>query len=103
MKSLSSILILGLLSLSLQKTAIETVNDIGLRWNLGNTFDYFETWKQIKVPDNQITIWGNVVTTDEMVTIIKKYGFKTVSFPVTWISFIDESGKVSDEWISRVK
>ena len=56
MKSLSLILILGLLSLSFQKTAIETVNDMGLGWNLGNTFDCFGTWKQIKVPDDQITI-----------------------------------------------
>lgn len=103
MKSLSLILILGLLSLSFQKTAIETVNDMGLGWNLGNTFDCFGTWKQIKVPDDQITMWGNVVPTEEMVTTIKKYGFKTVRFPVTWMSFMDESGKVSDEWMSRVK
>ena len=103
MKSLSLILILGLLSLSFQKTAIETVNDMGLGWNLGNTFDCFGTWKNIKVPDDQITMWGNVVPTEEMVTTIKKYGFKTVRFPVTWMSFMDESGKVSDEWMSRVK
>ena len=103
MKSLSLILMLGLLSLSFQKTAIETVNDMGLGWNLGNTFDCFGTWKEIKVPDDQITMWGNVVPTEEMVTTIKKYGFKTVRFPVTWMSFMDESGKVSDEWMSRVK
>ena len=103
MKSLSLILMLGLLSLSFQKTAIETVNDMGLGWNLGNTFDCFGTWKNIKVPDDQITMWGNVVPTGEMVTTIKKYGFKTVRFPVTWMSFMDESGKVSDEWMSRVK
>jgi len=103
MKSLSLILMLGLLSLSFQKTAIETVNDMGLGWNLGNTFDCFGTWKNIKVPDDQITMWGNVVPTEEMVTTIKKYGFKTVRFPVTWMSFMDESGKVSDEWMSRVK
>ena len=103
MKSLSLILMLGLLSLSFQKTAIETVNDMGLGWNLGNTFDCFGTWKKIKVPDDQITMWGNVVPTEEMVTTIKKYGFKTVRFPVTWMSFMDESGKVSDEWMSRVK
>ena len=76
MKSLSLILILGLLSLSFQKTAIETVNDMGLGWNLGNTFDCFGTWKQIKVPDNQITIWGNVVPTDEMVLLLKNMALK---------------------------
>ena len=103
MKSLSFILIVSLLSVTFQKTAIETVNDMGLGWNLGNTFDCFGTWKEIKTPDDQITMWGNVVPTEAMVTTIKKYGFKTVRFPVTWMSFMDESGKVKAEWMARVK
>jgi endoglucanase len=48
-------------------------------------------------------MWGNVVPTEAMVTTIKKYGFKTVRFPVTWMNFMDESGKVKAEWMARVK
>jgi endoglucanase len=103
MKSLSLILLFAFLSVAFQKTAIETVNDMGLGWNLGNTFDCFGTWKEIKTPDDQITMWGNVVPTEAMVTTIKKYGFKTVRFPVTWMNFMDESGKVKAEWMTRVK
>ena len=103
MKSLSLILLFAFLSVAFQKTAIETVNDMGLGWNLGNTFDCFGTWKEIKTPDDQITMWGNVVPTEAMVTTIKKYGFKTVRFPVTWMNFMDESGKVNAEWMTRVK
>jgi endoglucanase len=99
----SLFLLLGLISISLQKTAIETVNDMGLGWNLGNTFDCFGTWKEIKTPDDQITMWGNVVPTEEMVVTIKKYGFNTVRFPVTWMNFMDDSGNVNAEWMSRVK
>ena len=103
MKALSLILLLGLVSITLELTAMETVNDMGLGWNLGNTFDCFGTWKEIKTPDDQITMWGNVVPTEEMVVTIKKYGFNTVRFPVTWMNFMDDSGKVSSEWMSRVK
>ena len=103
MKSLSLFLLFALLAFSFQKTAIETVNDMGLGWNLGNTFDCFGTWKEIKTPDDQITMWGNVVPTEEMVVTIKKYGFKTVRFPVTWMYFMDESGNVNSQWMARVK
>ena len=103
MKFLSLILLLAMVSLSLQLSAIETVNDMGLGWNLGNTFDCFGTWKEIKEPDDQITMWGNPVPTEEQVVTIKKYGFKTVRFPVTWMNFMDDSGKVDKEWMARVK
>ena len=103
MKILSFILFIGFLSITLEKTAIETVNDMGLGWNLGNTFDCFGNWKKIETPDDQITMWGNVVPTEEMVVTIKKYGFNTVRFPVTWMYFMDDDDKVSSEWMSRVK
>jgi endoglucanase len=103
MKYLSLLLLLAILTFTFQKTAIETVNDMGLGWNLGNTFDCFGTWKEIKEPDDQITMWGNVVPTEEMVVTIKKYGFNTVRFPVTWMNFMDDSGKVDKEWMARVK
>ena len=103
MKSLNLFLLLTLISFSFQKNAMETVNDMGLGWNLGNTFDCFGTWKEIETPDDQITMWGNVVPTEEMVVTIQKYGFKTVRFPVTWMNFMDSSGKVDSEWMKRVK
>ena len=34
---------------------------------------------------------------------LKKFGFKTIRFPVTWIYFIDESGNINPEWLLRVK
>mgnify|MGYP002624260009 FL=1 len=103
MKSLFVVVLFAFLSVAFQKSAIETVNDMGLGWNLGNTFDCFGTWKEIKTPDDQITMWGNVVPTEAMATTIKKYGFKTVRFPVTWMNFMDESGNVKAEWMTRVK
>ena len=38
-----------------------------------------------------------------MIKKIKKYGFKTIRFPVTWIYFIDNEGNINTDWMSLVK
>ena len=38
-----------------------------------------------------------------MIKKIKKYGFKTIRFPVTWMNFIDDEGNIKSEWMKRVK
>ena len=103
MKSLSLFLLLTLITFSFQKTAIERVNEMGLGWNLGNTFDCYGSWKTMKTPDDQITLWGNAVPTKETILAIKKYGFRTIRLPVTWMNFIDEDGKLDYEWYDRVR
>ena len=104
-----SIIVIGLsfiinfFSISFTKNAMETVNDMGIGWNLGNSFDSYKLGREIKKPDDQITLWGNKLPTQKIFSNIKKYGFKTIRFPVTWYHFMDESGNVSKEWMSKVK
>jgi aryl-phospho-beta-D-glucosidase BglC (GH1 family) len=57
---------------------METVNDMGMGWNLGNTFESFGSFENIKTPDDQIKYWGNKVPKRELFQNIKKYGFKTI-------------------------
>ena len=76
---------------------------MGIGWNLGNTFDCYNDYEEIKTPDQQITFWGNKVPTKEIFFNIKKYGFNTVRFPVTWLYFMDENGNIDPIFISRVK
>ena len=96
--------VITILSLSFKKkNAWQIVNDMGIGWNLGNSFDCFSAFEKIKTPDQQITLWGNVVPTKEMVISIKKYGFKTIRFPVTWFHFMDNDNQVDINWMSRVK
>ena len=52
------------------------VNNEYLGWNLGNTFDGSGTE----------TGWGNPVTTQEMIDVVHKQGFKMMRQPVTWSS-----------------
>ena len=96
-------LILDLINNYNIKTAVKTVNEMGIGYNLGNLFDSYNFSKEIKTPDEQITLWGNSLPTKKMISNIKKNGFKTIRFPVTWMNFIDEYGNVNSEWMSRVK
>ena len=86
-----------------EKTAIEIVNEMGIGYNLGNSFDSYNTSIKINNPDEQITLLGNQLPTKKLISNIKKSGFKTIRFPVTWINFIDEYGNVNEEWMLRVK
>jgi len=85
------------------KTAVQTVKEMGIGYNLGNLFDCYNLSIEINTPEEQITLWGNTLPNKKMISNLKKYGFKTVRFPVTWMNFIDEYGNINSEWMSRVK
>ena len=89
-------------SLQKKKNAMEIVDDMGIGWNLGNSFECFSLNKKLKEPNEQITLWGNIVPTKESIVNIKKYGFKTIRVPITWMHFIDEYGNVNSNWMSKV-
>ena len=96
-------ILITVLSIKINITAMDIVNDMGMGYNLANTFDSYSDYKEINSPEEQITLWGNKVPTKELFIKIKQYGFKTIRFPVTWLHFIDEAGKVNPEWMCRVK
>ena len=96
-------LILNHLSFSYKKTAMEIVNDMGMGYNLGNIFDCYDKDVEIKYPIDQITLCGNSFPTKQMISSIKRSGFKTIRFPVTWINFIDNYGNINSDWMKNVK
>ena len=96
-------LILNYQSISNKKTAFQIVNEMGLGYNLANSFDSYNSSKKVTKPDEQITLYGNPIPTKKMISNIKKNGFKTIRFPVTWINFIDDLGNIDSEWMLRVK
>ena len=97
------LLILDYLNNLTQKTSIQIVNEMGIGYNLGHSFDSYLISKKINNPDDAITLFGNPIPTKKLIANIKKYGFKTIRFPVTWIYFIDESGNINPEWLLKVK
>ena len=48
-------LLLCYLSLIRKKTAFELVDDMGIGWNMGNSFDCYGLPEEIKEPNDQIT------------------------------------------------
>ena len=59
-------------------SAFQIVKDMGIGWNLGNTFESYDQIDRKITPNEQITLWGNPVPTKEMIISIKKYKFKTI-------------------------
>ena len=96
-------LVLNYLSFYSKKSAIQTVNDMGIGYNLGNTFNNFVSLKNNYTQDYQIKIWGTHLPTKKIISKIKKYGFKTIRFQISYSNSTDELGKVSSEWISGIK
>ena len=82
---------------------MEIVDDMGIGWNMGNTFDSYSFRGGINTPEDQITLNGNTLPTKNMIKKIKKYGFKTIRFPVTWMYFIDDYGNINSDWMLLVK
>ena len=100
---LSVVLILNYLSLNYKKTAIEIVNEMGIGYNLGKTFNCCDNLMLEQFDNNQIKLWGTVLPTKKTINRIKKYGFKTIRFQVTYMNFTSESNIIDSNWITGIK
>lgn len=85
------------------ETSYEAVANMGVGWNLGNTLESLWTgdtdgrdWRRWE------TGWGQAVTTQELMVMMKNAGFGAIRVPVSWGVHMDASGKVYDEWMNRV-
>ena len=96
-------LLFSYLSMISTKNSFDIVRDMGIGYNLGNTFDSYSFIGEINTPEEQITLNGNTLPTKNLIKKLKKYGFKTIRFPVTWLHFIDEYGNINSDWMSLVK
>ncbi len=74
------------------ETATDAVKNMGVGWNLGNTLDsnsgdinnmWIEYWSS-RTPSDYETAWGQVITTPELIKMMKDAGFNAIRLPVTW-------------------
>ena len=89
-------------------TSLEVARLMGYGINLGNTMEACDANNRIPNRDPEIyeTMWGNPVTTQEMITGMKNAGFKTLRIPVAWTNAMDfETGDftVNDAYLDRVE
>jgi len=71
--------------------ATELTRLMGYGINLGNTMEACDSRNRIPNRDTEVyeTMWGNPVTTQEMITGMKNSGFKTLRIPVAWTNAMD--------------
>lgn len=80
--------------------AMTFVKNLKIGWNLGNTLD---SNAKTSMESAAETSWGSPMITEEMIADIKDAGFNTIRIPVTWHTHVDESFKISDYWLGRIK
>ncbi len=81
--------------------AIAFLQDMGVGYNLGNTFDAYSD----PTPSDEMsteTCWGNPRTTEQMIKDIHAYGFDTIRIPVSWHNHVDGDVNISEQWMDRV-
>lgn len=80
------------------------VNALGDGWNLGNTFDSYDT--NLNVPDLRENTWGNPDVTKELLHAIKEKGFESIRIPMTTYRRCEKkNGKyvIDETWLARYK
>lgn len=81
--------------------AIKFVSDMGIGFNLGNTFDAYTD----PTPADEMSIetaWQGDITTQQMIKDIHGYGFDTIRIPVSWHNHVDDDYNISGQWLDRV-
>lgn len=84
-------------------TASEIVAQMGIGWNLGNTFD--ATNGNTRDVYSQEKSWGNPKVTQEQIHKVREAGFKTIRIPVTWYRQLSKDGTytINAAFLARVK
>ena len=95
--------ILDYLSFYYKYSAIEVVNDMGIGYNLGNTYNYSDDLGHKSIENYEIKTWGTLLPTKKIINKIKKYGFKTIRFQVKYMNYTNEIKIIDTEWIIKIK
>ncbi len=82
-------------------TAFEYVRDMGVGFNLGNTFDAYND-DSLGDEMSTETYWQHDRTTQEMIHYLHEYGFDSIRIPVSWHNHVNGDYVISKAWLDRV-
>ena len=85
-------------------TSNKYMKALGNGWNLGNTFDSYDT--NLNVEDLRENTWGNPNVTRELIHAIKQEGFDSIRIPMTtYLRCSKVNGKyvINETWLARYK
>ena len=81
--------------------AMRFLQAMGTGWNLGNTFDATGAVEDEMTLE---TYWCGVETTEGMIDLLAKTGFRTLRLPVSWHDHVSgEDFTISAAWLDRVQ
>ena len=89
-------------------TALELTEKMGNGINLGNTMEAYRGWNKStkRSPNEYERLWGQPVTTQEIMKAYKKSGFDSVRIPVAWTNMMDyEKGdyRINPKLLDRIE
>ena len=85
-------------------TSNKYMKALGNGWNLGNTFDSYDT--NLNVEDLRENTWGNPNVTRELIHAIKQEGFDSIRIPMTTYrrcSKVNGKYVIDETWLARYK
>lgn len=80
----------------------DLVYDMGLGYNIGNTFDSIGSWINETTAWDHQRGWGNEPVNQTYIRKIRESGFKTVRLPVSWANWLD-GDKINPEYMTAVQ
>ena len=83
-------------------SVMETVKDMGLGINLGNTFEACGSWINNSKVQNYETAWGSPIVTQEMIQGYANEGFGVLRIPVAWSNMMSEDYTIHPDYLARV-
>lgn len=84
-------------------TSFDIIHNMGVGTNLGNTME--ATSGNASTVQGFETAWGQPVTTQDMLTGMKKAGFNSIRIPVAWSNMMSKDGKytIPDAFFDRIE
>ena len=84
-------------------TSQQIVDDMGLGYNLGNTFDSIGSFITADDPWEYQKGWGNDPLSRNFMKKVKEGGFKTIRFPVSWAQWIDDNNQIDPGYMNAIQ
>lgn len=81
----------------------QLVEDMGLGYNIGNTFDSIGSFIQETDPWEYQKAWGNEPVSQLFIQKVKEGGFKTIRLPVSWAQWLDENNQINPGYMQAVQ
>ena len=82
---------------------MQLVNDMGIGYNLGNTYNCCNIIEEKNLENEEIKLLGTTLPTKNILKEIRKSGFKTIRFQILYNKYIYNNGKINSKLIYKIK